>query len=92
MIKYKDHVNKLNESLQNERKKQANIERIQELEEQLLLVKDKLQESDLTVKRLGNENRTLEAQVKLADSKMRTMQKQWERESFGVRKDYIQVC
>lgn len=87
MAKYKDHVSKLNEGLQNERKKQADlVERIKELEEQKLPIKEKLQESEITIKRLCNENRTLEAQVKLAGSKMREMSKQWERESFGVRK------
>lgn len=93
MTKYKDHVSKLNESLQNERKKQAElVERIKELEEQKLPIKEKLHESELTLKRLGNENRSLEAQIKLANSKMKEMQKQWERESFGVSKyHYVQI-
>nr|XP_053632844.1 GRIP and coiled-coil domain-containing protein 2-like isoform X2 [Cherax quadricarinatus] len=84
VTKYKEHVSKLDASLQRERTKQSEmVSRITDLESKYQPLKEKLHESENTVKRLVQEKRSLEVHVNLADAKMREMNKQWQRESFG---------
>lgn len=58
--------------------------RISELEDQHQPYKEKILEHEKTIKRLGNENRSLEVQLEHATTQMREMKKQCEREHFGV--------
>ncbi|KAK7074709.1 hypothetical protein SK128_019415 [Halocaridina rubra] len=70
--KYKEHSSRISENLKKEQVKNA------ELSELHLPLKEKLKEAEQSIKRLDNEKRTLEAQVKLADAQVRDMRRQLE--------------
>lgn len=85
MTKYKELVTKLQSNLQKEFSKQKEmLSRISELESKYQPLKEKLHESENTVRRIGNEKRSLEVQLLHATAQMKEIKKQWERESFGV--------
>ncbi|XP_064108562.1 golgin subfamily A member 4-like isoform X2 [Macrobrachium nipponense] len=75
--KFKEHIKKLNDNLKKEQLKNADIA---ELHHPL---KEKLKEAEQKIRRLDNENRSLEAQVRLADSQMRDFKRQMDREKFN---------
>ncbi|XP_068214874.1 uncharacterized protein [Palaemon carinicauda] len=77
ITKFKEHIKKLNDNLKKEQVKNADIS---ELHQPL---KEKLKEAELIIRRLDNEKRSLEAQVKLADTQMRDMKRVMDREKFN---------
>lgn len=85
MAKYKEQITKVEADLKATRSKEKLLtSRISELEDGNQPYKEKILECEKTIKRLGNENRSLEVRLKHAERQMKDMRKQLERESFGV--------